>query len=147
MQSVRIIDFPKCKMVSSGNGMFGQEKFDRFFKWFTSQQKSIYPKDYLYWDGTGLCWLYLYEEGMTVPDEFEIIDFEGGLYSVATDIDQKTDTEAMKSEVDAFLSENGLERDGSRFELGNIITSPSAQKILGYSQMDYYTPVKAKGGN
>lgn len=144
MQSVRIIEIPKCKMVSSGTGMFGQEKFGRFFEWFTNLPKSIYPKDFLFWDGVGLCWLYLYDESLEVPSEFEIIDFEGGLYSVATDIDQQTDMDAMKIEVDKFLDENGLERDNSRFELGNIITSPMIKEILGYDQMDYYAPVKAK---
>lgn len=68
----------------------------------------------------------------------------GGLYAVVTDIDQKTDVASMKAEVDQFLSENGLERDPSRLELGNIITSPLAHEILGYEQMDYYTPVRKK---
>ena len=81
---------------------------------------------------------------MKIPEEFEIIDFQGGLYAVATDIDQKTDKELMNTEVEKFLSENGLERDTSRSELGNVITSPLAQKILGYEQMDYYFPIKAK---
>lgn len=36
---------------------------------------------------------YLYEEGITPPERFEIVDFEGGLYSVTTDIDGKTDVE------------------------------------------------------
>ncbi len=66
------------------------------------------------------------------------------LYAVATDIDQKTDKELLDTEVDKFLCENGLERDTSRAELGNVITSPLAQEIMGYSQMDYYTPIKAK---
>jgi hypothetical protein len=144
MQNVRIIEIPKCKMVSSGTGMFGQEKFSKFFEWFTNLQKSIYPKDFLFWDGAGLCWLYIYDESLEVPSEFEIIDFEGGLYSVATDIDQQTDIDAMKIEVDKFLDENGLVRDINRFELGNIITSPLASGVLGYNQMDYYTPVKSK---
>ena len=88
--------------------------------------------------------MYMYEDGMNVPEEFEIIDFQGGLYAVATDIDQKTDKELMNTEVEKFLSENGLERDTSRSELGNVITSPLTQKILGYEQMDYYFPIKAK---
>lgn len=81
---------------------------------------------------------------MNVPQQFEIVDFQGGLYAVATDIDQKTDKELMDTEIDKFLSENGLERDTSRSELGNIITSPLANKIIGYEQMDYYYPIKAK---
>lgn len=79
-----------------------------------------------------------------VRNEFEIIDFQGGLYAVATDIDQKTDKELMDTEIDKFLSINGFERDTSRSELGNIITSPYAKEIMGYEQMDYYIPIKAK---
>jgi hypothetical protein len=30
MQSVRIYEMPDCKMVSSGAGMFGDEKFNKF---------------------------------------------------------------------------------------------------------------------
>ena len=50
----------------------------------------------------------------------------------------------MSTEIDKFLSENGFERDPSRSELGNVITSPLVQKVMGYEQMDYYTPIKAK---
>lgn len=144
MQNIRIYEMPAGKMVSSGIGMFGEEKFERFYKWFSSQKRSMFSKDFLFWDGSGFHWLYMYEDGMKVPEEFAIIDFQGGLYAAATDIDGKTDKIVMDREVDAFLEENGLERDTSRAELGNIITSPLAQKIIGYAQMDYYTPVKAK---
>lgn len=144
MQGVRIYEMPNCKMVSSGVGMFGEEKFERFSEWMSSQKRYLFPKDFLFWDGKGFHWIYMYEDGMDVPEEFKIIDFQGGLYAVATDIDQKTDTDLMKKEIDVFLDENGFERDMSRVELGNIITSPAAQKIMGYEQMDYYTPIKAK---
>ncbi len=144
MQSIRIYEMPTCKMVSSGTGMFGEEKFNKFEEWFSSQKRSMFPKDFLYWEDGGFHWLYMYEDGMVFPSEFEIINFQGGLYAVATDIDQKTDSELMKAEVDKFLNENGFERDMSRPELGNIITSPLAHEIMGYEQMDYYTPIKAK---
>ena len=88
--------------------------------------------------------LFRSEEGMEVPPGLEVIEFQGGLYAVATDIDQKTDRELMNAEIDRFLEENGFERDSSRPELGNIITSPLAQKIMGYEQMDYYIPIQAK---
>lgn len=135
---------PPCKMVSSGKGMFGEGNFPLFEEWFTSQKQSLFPRDFLYCAGDGFVWLYMYEDGMTVPPELEIIDFQGGLYAVATDIDQKTDVDHMNDEVDKFLSENGFERDLSRPQLGNIITSPLAKKIMGYEQMDYYTPIKEK---
>ena len=143
MQSIRIYEMPACKMVSSGIGMFGEGNFNVFEKWFSSQKRSLFPKDFLYWAGEGFVWLYMFEDGMVIPPELEIIDFQGGLYAVATDIDQKTDKELMNTEIDKFLSENGFARDTSRSELGNIITSPLAKEIMGYEQMDYYIPVIA----
>lgn len=145
MQSIRFIEIPACKMVSSGIGMFGEPKFDRFDAWFSAQPRSIFPKDFLFFDSTpekqGFHWVYLYDASLTVPEEFDIIDFPGGLYAVATDIDQKTDMDVMNADVDAFLQANRLRRDSSRPELGNIITSPAVKKVLGYEQMDYYFPV------
>lgn len=100
MQNIRICEMPNCKMVSSGTGMFGEERFNRFDEWFSTQERGIFPKDFLYFDGDGFNWIYMYEAGMYVPSEFEIIDFRGGLYAAATDIDQKTDMDAMNAEVD-----------------------------------------------
>ena len=147
METVRIYEIPDCKMVSSGIGMFGEENFEKFGKWFSSLPRAIFPKDFLFWDGEygksgGFHWLYLYEKGMDVPEEFKIIDFKGGLYAVLTDIDQKTDIEALDAQRDDFLKAHGFEIDNTRPRLGNIITPPSAEKILGYHQMDYYTPIK-----
>ena len=144
MQNVRVYEMPNCKMVSSGIGMFGDEKFKVFDEWMSSQKRCLFPKDFLFWDVSGFHWVYMYEEGMNVPTEFDIIDFKGGLYAVATGIEQQTDRDLINAAIDKFLSENGFERDVSRPELGNIITSPQAQKIMGYEQMDYYTPIKGK---
>lgn len=143
MQSIRIYEMPDCKMVSSGKGMFGEEKFDRFEQWLSLQKRELFPKDFLYGGEDGFTWLYIFEDGMSVPSEFEIVDFRGGLYAVATDIDQKTDRDSMNAEVNRFLAENGFKRDDSRPELGNIITSPAASEKMGYDQMDYYFPIKA----
>ena len=144
MQSVRSYEMPACKMVSFGTGMFGEGKLNLFDEWLSSQKRGLFPKDFLFWAGEGFVWLYMYEDGMNVPNEFEIVDFQGGLYAVATDIDQKTDKGLMDAEIDRFLSENRFERDTSRSELGNIITSPLAKEIMGYEQMDYYIPIKVK---
>jgi AraC family transcriptional regulator len=149
MQNIRIIEIPKCKMVSSGIGFLGEEKFDRFNSWFSQLPPSFYSKDFLFWDAAanGLHWLYLYEDDLNVPSEFEIIDFRGGLYAVATDIDQQTDIEAMDATKDEFLHANGFERDYSRPGLGHIITPPQAAAILKYHQMDYFTPIRIKNGD
>lgn len=142
MQNIRILEIPDCKMVASGWGMFGEGPFERFAAWFSSQPSGVYPMDFLAGGERGLCWYYLWREGMDVPAEFEIVDFPGGLYAVATDIDQQTDTDAMAAEIDGFLAAHGFVRDPSRLPLGNIPTPPSAQKAMGFAQMDYWFPVR-----
>jgi len=143
MELVRIYKMPDCKMVSSGIGMFGEEKFSNFHKWFNSlPQKTMFPQNFLFEDGGKLHWVQMYEDGINVPDEFEIIDFKGGLYAVSTDIDQKTDVEAMNKIKKDYFELHGFEIDTSRPELGSIINSSLTIEILGYSQMDYYTPIK-----
>lgn len=146
MQSVRIYRIPACKVVSSGVGMFGDGVLEGFMEWMSTLPRGIYPKDFLFWDSThedkmGFHWLYLYEEGMNIPASLSIVDFPGGLYAVTTDIDQRTDMDAMNKELDVFLRQNGFKRDPSRTDLGNIITSPEAKAVLGYEQMNYWTPI------
>jgi AraC family transcriptional regulator len=145
MEQVRIYEMPDCKMVSSGIGMFGEEKFTNFHNWFSSlPPRTMFPCNFLFGDGGGLHWVQMYENSMNVPTKFAIIDFKGGLYAVSTDIDQKTDVEAMNKIKKEFLELHGFEIDTSRPELGSIFTSPLAKKVLGYDQMDYYTPIKPK---
>ena len=147
MHAVRIIGIPDCRMISSGIGMFGDGVLEKFMTWMEKQPQSIFPKDFLYWDDSGekagFCWLYLYDGG-EVPEDFSLIDFKGGLYAVAADIDGETDTDAMNKAKDEFLSAHGFERDPSRPELGNIITPKTAEDVLGFCQMDYYTPVRPR---
>ena len=147
MQPIRIYDMPPCRMVASPVGMFGEIALDAFNAWMEEQPRSLFPRDFLTWDDSdpahpGFRWYYLYEEGMALPDGAEIVNFPGGMYAVATGIDQRTDKKAMDADVAVFLEENGLMIDPERRELGNIITSPVVQKVLGYEQMDYYYPVR-----
>jgi len=146
MESVRIYEIPACRMVSSGSGMFSEGVLEKFMEWMDGQKRSIFPKDFLWFDGHGFVWYYLYEDGVDVPDEFEIVDFEGGLYAVGTGIDgDEDDALRTKAEIDAFIEKSGcFEKDPTRAELGNIITPDAAQKAMGYCQMDYYTPVRLR---
>lgn len=42
MQKVRVYEMPDCKMVSSGIGMFGEEKFEAFDQWMSSQKRGMF---------------------------------------------------------------------------------------------------------
>jgi len=143
MQSIRIIEIPNCKMVSSGVGIFGDENFEKFGTWFSALPRTMYSKDFLFQDEGGLHWVYIYEDWMDVPDGLNVIDFTyGGLYAVSTDIDQQTDIKAMDEELHAFLQKNGFEQDKSRPRMGNIITPPKVSEVMGFNQMDYFMPIK-----
>ncbi len=144
MENVRVYEIPRCKMVSSQCGMFGEGKLERFNEWFSALPRTMFPKDFLWFDKTrgGFVWYYIYEEGMKLPPEFSIVDFPGGLYAVASGIDGQDSADVMQA-IKAFIAEKGcFEEDASREELGNIPTPPSAAQAMGYNQMDYYTPIK-----
>lgn len=149
MQPIRIYDIPPCRMVASPVGMFGEPALDSFSEWMEHQPRSLFPRDFLTWDDSdpahpGFRWYFMYEEGRLLPEGAELIDFPGGMYAVATGIDQKTDKEAMNAAVAEFLAQSGLALDDTRQEMGNIITSHAVKEILGYEQMDYYYPVRQK---
>lgn len=146
MENVRIYEIPTCKMVSSQCGMFGDGKLERFDEWFSSLPRTMFPRDFLWYDNErgGFVWYYMYSEGMKIPDDFNIIDFSGGLYAVATDIDGKDNVDVINV-IKNFIKEKGcFEEDTSRAYLGNIPTPPLAGKAMGYNQMDYYVPIKLK---
>ena len=44
MQNIRIYEMPDCKMVSSGSGMFGEDKFEAFDAWISSQKRQMFPQ-------------------------------------------------------------------------------------------------------
>lgn len=146
MEKVRIYEMPKCKMVASQCSMFGEGKLEKFDEWFSQFPRELFPKDFLWYDKkqNGFIWYYIYDDSMDVPNDFDIVDFDGGLYAVITGIDEKDSTEEMNI-VKKFINEHdSIEEDITRVYLGNVITSPKSSKILGYEQMDYYVPIKEK---
>ena len=139
MEHIRLIHFPDCRMVTSGTGFFGDENFTRFEKLLAAEARTT---PYLTGNEHGMEWLYLYREGM---DTFgmEVIDFRGGLYAVVCGIDAQSNAEEMAATA-VFMEKHGLVRDDSRPDMGHIIGNTETQTVLGYEQMDYWTPVKKK---
>lgn len=148
LPDVRVYEIPACKMAASQAGMFGDGKLEAFESWFSRLPRGVFPKDYLTSDpgGKGFVWLYLCSDGTKVPDSFEVIDFPGGLYAVASGVDgDNTGYEDAHRAIHSFIEEKEcFEPDSTRGELGNIITPPAAQKAMGYGQMDYWVPIRVK---
>jgi len=146
MEKVRIYEIPKCRMVSSKCGMFGDGKLEKFDQWFSKLPKSMFPKDFLFFDKKkeGFVWYHMYEENMNVPDDFDLIEFQGGLYAVASGIDGENNTRAIQTIKHFIKNSDCFIEDESRQYLGNVITPPAAEKVMGFVQMDYYVPIKSK---
>lgn len=75
-QTIRIIHFPDCKMVSSGFDAFGEPNFTLFEEWFGKQ--TVYPGlqsyDFLSdCGGAGMQWMHIYDERMEVSNNLKII--------------------------------------------------------------------------
>lgn len=148
MEIVRVYELPACKMVSSQCGMFGDGKLERFEQWFSSLPRTIFPEDYLWMDKDrgGFVWYYRYHDGMNIPVEFDIVDFPGGLYAVASGVDGQDSTDVVRGIKEFIANKACFEEDSSRAWLGNIPTPPSAAQAMGYSQMDYYVPIRIVDG-
>lgn len=146
MESVRVYELPKCKMVTSQCGMFGEKELEEFNNWFSSLPRPIFPKDFLWYDESrgGFVWYYLYDEGLEVPESFQLVDFPGGLYAVCSGVDGQDNADVMQAVKEFIQVNEGFTEDFKRQHLGNIITSPAATQIMGYTQMDYYIPIKKK---
>jgi len=146
MERVRLYEIPACRMISSGCGMFGDGTLEKFMEWMSAQPKGMFPKDFLWFDAErqGFVWYYMAEGGVQAPEDFETLNFPGGLYAVCSGKDgDEADAADAKAAIDRFIAAcPGLMRDFERAELGNITTSPAARDALGYDQMDYYAPVR-----
>jgi len=141
MEHVRLIYFPVCRMVTSGTGFFGDKNFTKFEKMLAAEKNIFpYPMDFLTGNENGMEWLYLYREGMDTLG-MEVIEFPAGLYAVICGIDAQSNKAEMEA-VAEFMEKNGLVRDESRPDMGHIIGNEEALAVLGYEQMDYWTPVK-----
>lgn len=143
MEHIRLKYFPACRMVTSGTGLFGDENFKGFEKLLGLEKRSTpYPQDFLTGNEHGMEWLYLYRKGMNTLG-MDVIDFPAGLYAVVCGIDARSNEAEMTATAE-FMEKHGLERDDSRPDMGHIIGNTETQAVLGYEQMDYWTPVKKK---
>lgn len=155
MENIRLIELPKCKMVSSGcdvncdfseTGILG--KFDKWWSAYDKNRKDkFFPRDFIWYDfkNEGLVWYYAIEEDIS-DCEYEIMDFNGGLYAVATSIDgDDEDGASVIKSISEWIEKNEkIEVDNSRPIMVHVITPQCAIKALNYHQADNFVPIKMK---
>lgn len=149
---VRLVALPACRMVTSG--VKAGENHERFEAMWTSlDDKRIdrfYPRDFMFHDqeSGSPVWYYAIEDWVTEADTegFAIIGFEGGLYatSIVHDFDVNEVMKAYNGIKEWLAQHDNLtydERPGHPVMFH--VTRPDTYGLLGYRQVEYFSPVKA----
>ena len=157
--SIRIIEFPKCKMVTSGyckmaDGPFAPEgQLTRFEEWWSAYDKTRadrwFMRDFIM-NGheEGIIWYYAVPDDAVIDCEYEIVDFEGGLYAADVAVLGDTQDEGrVYGAIKEWIAQSGLfdldERPG-HYDLSHGITPQAAAKAMGHMQLDIFVPIKLK---
>ncbi|HEX2947469.1 MAG TPA: MerR family transcriptional regulator [Clostridia bacterium] len=156
---VRIVELPACKMATSGVSKdpspFDEEgllmRFDKWWSELDKQRKDkFFPRDFMWYDEEkgGLVWNYALSEGLPYTGEYDVLDFEGGLYAAAVSKDgDDEDGQRVHVGIMDWVNESGyFETDihPGRYTMFHVITSPVAGKAMGYGQLEIYVPIKIR---
>lgn len=149
---VRIVELPKCRMITSGNGE--KETLKRFDKLWTKldmkRKDRFFPRDFMWWDegSKTTIWWYAVEDWVTETDagEFELFDFEGGFYAAAIcRQDDFSDGTRVYEGIKAWVAEHEtfeLDERSGHYHLWHVVGVPATDKGLGYRQLEIFVPVK-----
>ncbi|WP_438449080.1 GyrI-like domain-containing protein [Gorillibacterium sp. sgz5001074] len=155
MERIRIIEIPPLKVVNSGN-LSSMEVFEAFDRWWSSIDVKIYitPRDFMwyndkkgYWE-----WFFALPEGHQDSGGYEVVDFPGGLYAVATskDADEAALNET-KAALFSWIETSGCfalstsENDSAeRYVMAHVITPKVFKEKMGYHLSDIFVPIVVK---
>lgn len=152
MPDVRIVELPKCRMITSGNGEKETlKRFDKLWSKLDLKRKDhFFPRDFMWWDEENKVsiWWYAIEDWVTEKDTkgFEIIDFEGGFYAAAIcrqdDFSDGTRVyEGIKAWVTSHEAFELDERPG-HYHLWHVVGPKDTNDRLGYRQLEIFVPMR-----
>ena len=157
LNGVRIIEIPKFRAVSSGFATF-DEIFSEggFDKWMQAHMKfakmSIYGHayDFMWHEGNKSIWIWAVEDWVTEANTapYEIIEYEGGMFVVATaDENSGADLSEVTGNMAKWIEDSGVlerdERPGHR-GMGHMVGSGAIQNALGIAQQEIFFPVRLR---
>ena len=160
MSSIRIIEFPKCKMLSSGYCKMDEEPFAEGGKlhqfeicWSEYDKKRVdkwFNRNFIVDGGVeqGIIWYYALPDNAIVDCYYEIIDFEGGLFASDVAILGNTGDESrVYGAIKDWVNQSELfeldERDG-HYNWSSGVSPGWLQKAMGYMQLEIYVPIKLR---
>lgn len=153
--NIRVIKFPKMKMISSGL-IRDMKEFDEFDNWWSGIDINNYitPRDFLYFDDDEKCmiWLFAPPENFNNTSKYKFVDFQGGLYAVCTSKDgDGVDMEQSKTAMRKWIESSECFEESTesndickRYELGHVCTPKVFKEKMGYHLMDIFIPIVVK---
>lgn len=93
-----------------------------------------------------LIWYYAIPDDLHIEADFDVIDFEGGLYASAIAIDGNLeDEERVYREVKEQIKISNvfkLDKRANHYDLFHVITPDYLSERLGYAQLEIFVPIK-----
>lgn len=159
MQHVRIIELPTLRAVYSGP-LTDEEKFEGFNRWFSQYHSALpcelYPRDFMWYNERvgAQEWFYVLPQGAEDVPGYEIVDFPGGLFAVASCLDADIDQAADWMQTREFLLQWAEESKRfkpyenapgkpERYPMFHIV-SPGRLIPTGISMEDLYLPIEER---
>lgn len=158
MQNIRVIEIPKMKVVTSG-GMRTGEEFGAFCNWWSNIRTEGYitPRDFMWFnEKEGFVeWIFAIPNNCSDFGKYNLIDFSGGLYAVASTIDADDDNGEDKNNtikmVYEWVNDSGcfevsssLNDAKERYTMFHIISPKIFREKKGYSIADVFIPIVVK---
>lgn len=151
---VRIVELPKCRMVTSGTGDKNTlKRFDKMWSKLDLQRKDkFFARDFMWYDKhTNSCiWWYAVEDWVTDADTdgFKFIDFEGGIYAAAISKQEDfNDGMRVYNGIKKWVTSSEafeLDETTERPHLWHVVGSPMSDSALGYRQIEIFVPIKLR---
>lgn len=149
MEKIKIVDIPACKVVSSGRFTIGDEVFNKFSESILKKQCDLFPHDFMWFESKSgkMVWYYVLMNKSIDANDFETIEFAGGLYAsaVAKDGDD-VDWELVYNTIKEWIEQSGcfeLDESEEHQTMFNM-PLPRTKEIMGYAQLEIFVPIKVK---
>ena len=160
LQNMRVVDIPGFRAVSSGaqtlDELFGPQS--PFSKWVDGhkgllKQHIFEPVDFLWHENRNIdtsVWALAINDGVTAEDTqpYEIIDFPGGIFLVATG--NENDPDDLNETVDCMMNwiNNSEVLEYGDFPQSGMCNMPNPDGkidgLLGISQQQIFLPLKLR---
>lgn len=106
----------------------------------------MFPRDFMWYNSRLNCfeWLFAIPENLTDTNGYEVFDFTGGLYAVATAYDEGEEISRVNGLIHKWIELSEEYTEGAsdniseeRYDMGHVISPMGAKR----SQMDLFIPV------